>query len=114
MTLTLLALYLAVLFRVLLHFDVAITGGIARRAAAARWETRGYGARRREAQLHDVRELAVWKSRWGRGGLLDWLLILLLASRVSRGGSRRFGAIELHGGYQPFSIVGRGLLVCRC
>lgn len=59
LTLTLLALDLAVLFRVLLHFDVAITGGIARRAAAARREAGRYGAGRREAQLHDVRELAV-------------------------------------------------------
>lgn len=59
LTLTLLALDLAVLFRVLLHFDVAITGGIARRAAAARREAGRYGARRREAELHDVWELAV-------------------------------------------------------
>ena len=61
LTLTLLALDLAVLFRVLLHFDVAITGGIARRAAAARREARRYGARRREAQFHDVWEFAVCK-----------------------------------------------------
>jgi len=38
---------------------VAITGGIARRAAAAGREARGYGARRREAEFHDVGELAV-------------------------------------------------------
>lgn len=55
-----LALDLAVLFRVLLHFGVAVTGRIARRSAAgARWKVRRYSARRREAQLHDVRELAV-------------------------------------------------------
>lgn len=59
LTLTLLALDLAVLFRVLLHFDVAITGGIARRATAAGREARGYGARRREAEFHDVREFSV-------------------------------------------------------
>lgn len=62
LTLTLLALDLAVLFRVLLHFDVAITGGIGRRTAAARRETRWYGARRREAQFHDVWEFAIWKT----------------------------------------------------
>lgn len=67
LTLTLLALDLAVLFRVLLHFDVAITGGIARRAAAARRETRWYGAGRREAQFHYVWEFAIWKRRGGMG-----------------------------------------------
>lgn len=70
LTLTLLALDLAVLFRVLLHFDVAITGGIARRAAAAWRETRWYGAGRREAQFHYVWELAIWKRREGMGDKL--------------------------------------------
>lgn len=59
LALTLLALDLAVLFRVLLHFDVAITGGIARHAAAARWEAGWYSTRRGKAQLHDVREFPV-------------------------------------------------------
>lgn len=59
LALTLLALDLAVLFGVLLHFDVAITGGIARHAIAAGWEAGGYSARRGEAQLHDVREFPV-------------------------------------------------------
>lgn len=71
LTLTLLALDLAVLFRVLLHFDVAITGGIARRAAAAGRETRWYGAGRREAQFHYVWEFAIWKRRGGWGIIRD-------------------------------------------
>lgn len=62
LTLTL-ALGLAVLFGVLLHFGVTISGGIARRATTARWETRGNGARGREAQLHYVGEFAIWNKK---------------------------------------------------
>lgn len=62
LTLTL-ALGLAVLFRVLLHFGVAISGGITWRTSTAWWKTRRYGARRWETKFHYVGEFTIWKKK---------------------------------------------------